>query len=321
MFKLSVALCTYNGSRFLREQLESIAAQTRTPDELVVCDDGSTDSTLQVLEDFRRGARFPVRLYPGEKPLGSTGNFERAIGLCTGQLMALCDQDDVWRSDRLSATESAFLSDPDVSGFFTDADIVDASLNPLGYRLWDVVRFGRTERARWRQGEVVPLLLRRNVVTGATLAFKSELRKLILPIPRGWAHDAWIALLIGATGKLAFGKEPLIQYRQHSSNQRGALKRGYGEQLDEARAPHAEIYAAAAANYMAARERLLAATDVPVPRQVTRSLDAKIAHMQTRAALPRSRIRRLPIVLSELAAGRYRCYSNSWKSFARDVWF
>jgi len=113
----------------------------------------------------------------------------------------------------------------------------------------------------------------------------------------------------------------LIKYRQHSSNQLGALKQGFGEQIDNARKPHAEIYAAAAANYIAVRERLLAADNVTVRPQIIPMLDSKIAHMQARGNLPPSRIRRLPAIFSELAAGRYHCYSNSWKSLARDLWF
>jgi glycosyltransferase involved in cell wall biosynthesis len=319
--KLSVALCTCNGSRFLGDQLESIAAQTRAPDELVVCDDASTDSTAQIIADFARHAPFPVHWYTQETPVGSTRNFDKAIALCTANVIVLSDQDDVWLPDRLRATESAFQSDVAADAFFSDAEIVDDSLKPLGYRLWDVVRFGRSAQEDVRQGRAVPVLLQRNVVTGATMAFRSEFRELILPIPEGWVHDAWIALLIGAAGKLVFASRPLIKYRQHSNNQIGALKHGFGEQLAEARAPHAEVYAAVAANFVVARERLLGARPMAVSPEVIRLLNAKIAHMNVRAAMPQSRMRRLPLALRELAAGRYHCHSNSWKSFARDLWF
>jgi glycosyltransferase involved in cell wall biosynthesis len=318
---LSVALCTFNGSRFLRDQLESIAAQTRLPDELVVCDDGSTDSTTQIVTEFSHNVAFPVRLRLHATTVGSSASFEEAISLCEGDIIVLSDQDDVWLPDRLHATEMAFQSNPRAGAFFSDAEIVDATLNPLGYRLWNVVRFGAREQERFAHGEAAALLLCRNVVTGATLAIKSESRKLVLPIPEGWVHDGWIALLMSATVKLVFSSQPLIKYRQHSSNQLGARKRNFSEQMDNARKPHAEIYAAIATNYIAARERLLAAVGVTVEPQIIRMLNSKIAHMQARANLPSSRIRRLPAVFSELAAGRYHCYSNSWKSLARDLWF
>jgi hypothetical protein len=220
----------------------------------------------------------------------------------------------------LSDTESAFQSDQDAGAFFSDAEIVDANLKPMGHRLWDVVRFGPREQERVRRGESVSLLLRRNVATGATLAFKSEFRKLILPIPKGWVHDGWIALLIAATGKLLFSPQPLIQYRQHSRNQIGAVKRDFAEQFERAGISRTDTYRQAAANFVAARERLLLAGGA-VPAKVIRKFNAKIAHTQARAHLPQPRIRRLLPALYELAVGRYHCYSNGWRSFARDIYF
>ena len=93
---LSIALATYNGAVYLKEQLESIAAQTRTPDELVISDDQSTDDTLRVIEEFAATAGFPVRLSVNEANLGIAKNFEKAISLCRGDLIFLSDQDDVW---------------------------------------------------------------------------------------------------------------------------------------------------------------------------------------------------------------------------------
>src|SRR5213080_381833 len=98
---LSVALCTYNGAAYLGEQLDSIVAQSRPPDELVVCDDGSTDETVEVLETFLAEAPFPVRLQRNEANLGFVKNFEQAISLCTGDFVALSDQDDVWMPGKL----------------------------------------------------------------------------------------------------------------------------------------------------------------------------------------------------------------------------
>ena len=100
---ISVALCTYNGERFLEEQLASLEAQERRPDELVVCDDRSTDNTVSLLESFARTASFPVRIHINPINLGSTVNFDRAMRLCAGSLIAFCDQDDIWSPVHLSA--------------------------------------------------------------------------------------------------------------------------------------------------------------------------------------------------------------------------
>src|SRR4051812_44291759 len=94
---ISVAMGAYNGEAFIGEQLASIAGQSKLPIELVICDDASTDSTVNRIEEFARAAPFPIRTYRNEANLGVAGNFGRAIGLCNGDLIALSDQDDVWK--------------------------------------------------------------------------------------------------------------------------------------------------------------------------------------------------------------------------------
>src|SRR5215467_4239016 len=109
MPKLSVALCTYNGSRFLQEQLGSIGSQSRPPDELVICDDGSSDDTVDIIKRFALNAPFPVKLEVNASNLGSTKNFELAVSLCCGDVIALSDQDDVWDATKLAKIERVFL--------------------------------------------------------------------------------------------------------------------------------------------------------------------------------------------------------------------
>jgi len=94
--RLSVAMCTCNGAPYLRAQLRSLAAQSRVPDEVVVCDDVSSDATCDIIADFATRAPFPVRLHVNARRLGWTKNFEQAVALCDGELIALSDQDDVW---------------------------------------------------------------------------------------------------------------------------------------------------------------------------------------------------------------------------------
>ena len=119
----------------LPEQLASIAAQTRQPDELVVCDDGSSDATPQIVEDFASLVAFPVRFFRNPKNLGSTKNFEQAIGLCTGDLIALCDQDDIWLPEKLARQAEMLERDASLGGVFSDAELVDDRSQPIGKRL------------------------------------------------------------------------------------------------------------------------------------------------------------------------------------------
>ena len=144
--KISVALCTYNGEQFLSRQLASIQQQTRTPDELVVCDDCSTDRTLEILQDFAASAAFPVRITQNDDNLGFVANFERAIQLCQGDLIALCDQDDIWYPTRLERSLQEFTAHPEVGFVFSDADIIDQQDQLTGMRLW--TNFGFVGQAK-----------------------------------------------------------------------------------------------------------------------------------------------------------------------------
>src|SRR5687767_11308751 len=192
--KISVAMCTYNGAQFLRAQLESIIAQSRRPDEIVVCDDCSTDDTPALLKQFAAESAIPVSVHFNEQNLGSVRNFEQAIRMCTGEVIALSDQDDVWREDKLQLIEQAFHKTPAAGVVFSDAEIVDENLNSLDRRMWDAIGFDAHKRNLVAAGRTLEVLITGWTVTGATMAFRSEFVKLALPVPGGIAmiHDGWI---------------------------------------------------------------------------------------------------------------------------------
>src|SRR6185369_3346625 len=225
--KISVAMCTYNGAEFLPAQLQSILAQSRPPDEIVICDDRSTDNTLTLLENFKNESPIPVTLHINDHNLGSVRNFERAITLCTGDVIALSDQDDVWRSDKLYLFETVLNNSPAAGMVFSDAAIVDEKLNPLNRRMWDEVGFDAHKRKLVKSGRALEVLITGWTVTGATMAFRSRFVKLSLPIPDEIAmiHDGWIALTIAAVADVVAVDKPLIQYRQHAQQQIGAPAR------------------------------------------------------------------------------------------------
>ncbi|HEX8242629.1 MAG TPA: glycosyltransferase, partial [Longimicrobium sp.] len=212
--RISVAMCTWNGERYLPAQLDSIAAQTRLPDELVACDDGSTDGTVALLRAFAARAPFAVRVLVNERNLGSTRNFEQAIGLCRGEVVALADQDDAWPPEKLARFEAVFRARPGVGLVFSDGLVVDDALRPVGARLWE--SFGITPRMlrRISRGEAFSLLLSRNLVTGAAMAFRARAAEGALPVPEGTGriHDGWIALVAAARAEVAALPEPLLLY-------------------------------------------------------------------------------------------------------------
>ena len=312
---LSIALATYNGERFIGAQLDSIARQTRLPDELVIFDDASTDATVSVVQDFAQRAPFPVRLQVNPERLGSIRNFEAAIRACSGEIIFLCDQDDIWYPDKIARIEECFVHDTEVGAVFTDADVVDQDLNPLRLRLWEEIRFSSQEQARVAASDATTVLLKHPVASGATMAFRSTYRDLVLPMPNVWVHDAWISLLIGAVSHLAALPTPLIAYRQHSTNQIGALRRKKNRNQSLA-----EIYGQRALFYELARTRLQEFADrFPDTRQQIRRLDEKLAFLRVRAALPNARWRRLPYALRELAALSYHHYAMGLESFGSDL--
>lgn len=313
---VSVAMCTYNGAGFLREQLASIAGQQRLPDELVICDDQSTDGTVEIIENFAKHASFPVRLHINEKNLRSTKNFEKAIGLCRGDIIALADQDDVWHGDKLARIEDVFLKDPLVGAVFSDAHVVDQHLNSLGYRLWEVVEFDGPKNGHGPQ-TLFDALLKKNIVTGATMAFRSEFVPRISPIPDIWVHDGWIALVIAALAPVVAIDQPLIMYRQHAMNQIGAMMAGFQDKIRKAKAS-ASLYAALVEQYEYASDWIR--REIGCKKEVGRKLEEKVRHLRVRAELEnKPKLARLPTIAQEVLARRYHRYSNGWRSVARDI--
>jgi glycosyltransferase involved in cell wall biosynthesis len=214
--RISVAMCTFNGARYLEEQLESIASQSQLPSELVVCDDGSTDDTVSILKRFQACAPFAVKVILNSQRLGSTRNFDQAIGLARGDLIALCDQDDRWAAARLERLSNALTADPLLGGAFSDANLIDGDGRPMGMRLFARHKF-TTAKQRSFIGCPTATLLKHDVVTGATLMFRSSMRRYCSPIPASWVHDGWIAWMIALHSRWTLIPEPLIDYRIHAA--------------------------------------------------------------------------------------------------------
>lgn len=323
--RISVAMCTYNGADFLPAQLASIAEQTRPPDEIIVCDDASTDHTRALLESFARTSPIPVSLYFADQNAGSVKNFERAINLCNGDVIALSDQDDVWRNDKLQLIEDTFRRSPATGLVFSDGEIVNRNLKPLGQRLWNAVGFDAHKQKLMRAGKSLDVLVTGWRVTGATMAFRSEYVKLVLPIPANIAmiHDGWIALTIAAVADVAFLEEPLIKYRQHERQQIGARKRPgvqteRGLQAFESALRRRNSATDLHGILSALEQRLIAQNSFDCRRALAFAAGYSL-HLDVRANLPRKRLSRVPRILRELLTMRYHEYANGFKSAAKDL--
>ena len=325
--KISIAMCTYNGAAFLPAQLQSIMAQSRPPDEIVICDDASTDNTRTLLQDFAAKSSIPVTLHFNEQNLGSVKNFERAITLCTGDVIALSDQDDVWRNDKLERFETVLNSSPTAGLVFSDADVVDENLKPLNRRMWDEVGFDIHKRKLVRMGRALEVLITGWTVTGATMAFRSRFVKLSLPIPDEIAmiHDGWIALTIAAVADVVALEDPLVHYRQHARQQIGAPARKEaapglrGTQGIET-AFHRRNSSAELHKILETLEaRLLAHAKEFDTRKALSFVSDYTFHLNVRANLPQRRLNRVPSILRELLSLRYHEYANGFKSAAKDL--
>ena len=316
---ISVAMCTFNGGLYLQEQLRSIASQIRQPDELIVCDDGSSDNTIKIIEEYATQVSFTVRLFKNEVNLCPTKNFEKAISLCSGNIILLSDQDDVWYSDKLSVIAETFRNNPMSGAVFSNAEVVDSHLKSLGYDLWQSINFTRCQQHCFARGKAVAILLKHNVVTGATLAFRQQYKKVVLPIPNNWIHDEWIALIIAAVSDLTYIKKPLVKYRQHQKNQIGAVRKNLNKQFISARNKRSDYYLSAYNRIYDMRNRLLQECSISIKKKILLKIDAKLKHLAKRANMSQRLWLRLPSVLSEFIAYRYHRYSNGVKSFAKDL--
>ncbi|MCF0072631.1 glycosyltransferase family 2 protein [Dyadobacter sp. CY261] len=314
---ISVAMCTYNGAKFLPEQLKSIADQTVSVDELVVCDDRSKDDTIEIIKSFATTSKFPVRIYVNEKNLGSTKNFEKCLSLCEGDVIFLCDQDDRWRKDKVQKQMAFLDANPEFDAVFSDAEKINDDSEPTGGTIWQEINFGKARQQMWHSGRPHEILFNGFVVTGATLAIRKSALRRLMPFPthvQDLIHDAWIAVVLSLQNKIDFIPETLISYRIHSSQQVGFGNKVEKVQLaDRFKRDRKLKLVPLEEKAEKLHELYLLLRALPfVPREKLIKLYLSQRHFYTRAALPESRFKRLTPVLSQLIRGHYRFSSKDW---------
>ncbi len=319
---ISVALCTRNGARYLPAQIRSICTQVPLPREIIVSDDGSTDDTLAVVRDTIAlcgvADRIALRVFSNMPPLGVTRNFEQAVRACSHALIVLCDQDDVWHPGRLARMAAQFEARPDLLLLHTDARLVDAELQPLGSTLFHALEVQPAELEAISRGDAFSVLLRRNLVTGATTMFRRTLLDAALPFAPEWVHDEWLAAIAAATGRMDVLPEPTIDYRQHASNQIGARRLTLSEKIAKAFAERGDKHVARLHRADALLQRLLQLGD-RVPAAWLEAQRAKVAHQRFRAGLPKARPLRVVPILAEAARGRYARFGRGGHAIAQDL--
>lgn len=322
---VSVCLCTWNGERFLPELLASLSRQSRPPDELVVCDDASDDSTRDLLESFAEGASFPVRLEVNAARVGPDRNFARALGLARGDVVLFCDQDDVWDARKVATVLERLQAGDAPVAVLHDSALVDAAGSPLSGSLFQLLGFGRVER---EQLERCPLgyLLRHWLVAGHALAVTRPVVELATPFSDHVPYDAWLGQLAAATGRLAVVDEALVAYRLHGGNAVGVRSAPWSPAEVAARAPSSALrLARAAAGLRELEERLDERRPGVLRPPLREELRRRSEHPEARASLGarsgvRARADDLARLVREVASGRYRRYSAGARSLALDLW-
>ena len=233
MEKIDILMATYNGEKYVAEQIDSILNQTYSNFNLIISDDSSTDDTRRILEKYqKKDSR--IQVYYQEKNLGYIKNFEFLLAKVTSELYMLSDQDDVWLKEKVEKTYKTLIEEK-ADLVYTDLKVVDQNLKELHPSFMRKMKFYSKAR-KYTDYRAVYLY---NIATGCTIMSKKKFIDNILPIPsesQYVIHDLWIALIVGVCGKIVYMDEAYILYRQHGNNQVGVKKNSNSEKkLDEIR--------------------------------------------------------------------------------------
>lgn len=219
MARICIVLATYNGEKYLSKMLDSLVAQSRPADAIIAVDDGSKDSTREILEKYRD--TLPLQIDALPQNMGHRAAFSHALTIaqkdCTeNDLIALADQDDVWLPQKLEILEKTIES-AKVSLVFGDAEVIDGDGNKIADSWRD---FSKIEEHISIEHQIAGI----NNVTGCMSLFRASLLDAVLPIPEGvTVHDRWIAIIADKNGGIATTDIPVIQYRIHGANAVGGV--------------------------------------------------------------------------------------------------
>jgi glycosyltransferase involved in cell wall biosynthesis len=210
---VSIALCTYNGARFLEQQLDTLINQTYANIEIIAVDDCSTDNTYQILAGY--ASKYPhLRLYRNETNLGFVNNFERALDHCKGDLIAFCDQDDLWDFQKIELQVAAIGSNLMI---YHDSELINEQNESLNAKMTDLFNFYR--------GDEPEAFLFFNCVSGHSMLLKKELLNEARPFKKDTYHDWWIAYVATNLGTIDYLPQCLVKYRQHDDSDTDLLSR------------------------------------------------------------------------------------------------
>lgn len=223
---ITVLVAVYNGEKYLRQQIDSLLCQTVSDIKIVVRDDGSTDNSPHIIDEYCRNFPQKVSKLSGKPTGGAAQNFAQLLKTCDDDYIMFCDQDDVWLPEKIEKTFAVMKTAEGKDGkipvlVHSDLKVVDQNLKIISPSFFEFQRLPQKKIT-------LPKLLVQNYVTGCTVMINRALKNVCGEIPTECImHDWWLALTAVLFGKIECIKEPLILYRQHSDNQVGA-KASYG---------------------------------------------------------------------------------------------
>lgn len=310
--KVSVIVCTYNGSNYIEEQLNSIYLQDYCPYEVIICDDNSQDNTLSIIESLAGNyPQISTKIYRHKQRLGYIKNFEFAIKKTTGDYVFFSDQDDIWKNNKIRTFLECFKTGK-FDLIFSNAFIYKdgkVEKNLLSKK----VNLNKTTINEINSGNAFDILLKFNVITGATMAIKREIVNKVTPFSELMVHDAWIGLVVSCIGNIHYINEPLIYYRQHNNNQIGVQSNLINEAKVKNKYDHRKK---GIIEFNTLKEFLKSKEEVDNSKIL--KIEKKITHFTIREG--NKSFKDVPILLVELFKGRYSRYSNGIYSFAKDIY-
>ncbi len=313
--KISVAIAAYKGEKFIGEQLSSIAAQTVVPDEVIICDDSPDNATEKAVIKF--SDMLNIRYFRNEKPLGAAANFNKALSLCNGDVIFLCDQDDLWYPHKVSKM-CRLLTPGKVSAVFCDSDITDADGRPIDFTHLESRGYGKLREAapgKWENQ--FEQSCRRFPAAGHDMAFTKEFLEKVLPIPElKNCHDNYLGVAGAALDAWSFTPESLGTFRRHGQSTSSAGKKSslYGQWREARESVKNNTFSWNAELFTAVLKKL---PDLPEERK--RILKERIAHSENRAAMPKCFFKRIPLVFEEWKCGNYEKFGRGWKNLIQDL--